>query len=152
MKNEILIGGAAALITGITIGVQSFLTGRAERLIGSVNTGFWTNFLGGILAGILILGLSKFVDPKIGVINKPAFILTLVSGALGIIIISGVAFSISKAGLAAGLAAVIFGQLLFGTIADAIGLGGSDIIPLDLRRLAGLALMTISVLLLLPRK
>lgn len=152
VKNAILMGGAAALVTGIAIGVQSFLSGRAGTMIGPINTGFWTNFLGGSLAGILILGLSKFVNPDIGVITKPAFFITLISGALGILIITGISFSISRAGMAAGLAAVIFGQFLFGVIADSIGLAGLAPIPLDLRRIIGLVVMAVSVILLLPRK
>ena len=152
IKNAVLMGGVAALVTGITIGVQSFLSGRAGTLIGPVNTGFWTNFLGGSLAGILILVLSKFVSPEIGVITKPAFIITLVSGALGILIIMGISFSISRAGMAAGMAAVIFGQFLFGVIADSAGLAGLEPIPLDLRRIIGLMVMAVSVILLLPRK
>jgi uncharacterized membrane protein YdcZ (DUF606 family) len=152
LKNAILMGGIAALVTGIAIGVQSFLSGRAGTMIGPVNTGFWTNFLGGTLAGGLILILSKFVNPDIGVITKPAFIITLISGALGILIIMGISFSISRAGMAAGLAAVIFGQFLFGVIADTMGLAGLTPIPLDLRRIVGLAVLAVSVILLLPRK
>ena len=146
------MGGVAALVTGIAIGVQSFLSGRAGTIIGPVNTGFWTNFLGGTLAGILILILSKFVNPNIGTITKPALLITLTSGALGILIIMGISFSISRAGMAAGLAAVIFGQFLFGVIADTVGLAGLAPIPLDLRRIVGLAIMAVSVILLLPRK
>jgi uncharacterized membrane protein YdcZ (DUF606 family) len=152
IKNAILMGGIIALITGVAIGIQSFLSGRAGVLIGPINTGFWTNFLGGTLAGILILGLSTFVSPEFKSISGPAFILTLVSGALGIIIIMGISFSISRAGVAAGLAAVIFGQFVFGVIADSVGLGGTQPIPLDLRRVIGLAVMALSVFLLLPKK
>ena len=152
VKNAILMGGAAALITGIAIGVQSFLSGRAGTMIGPVNTGFWTNFLGGSLAGILMLVLSRFINPEIGLITKQAFLITLISGALGILIIMGISFSISRAGMAAGLAAVIFGQFLFGVIADTIGLAGLAPIPLDLRRIIGLAVLAVSVVLLLPQK
>jgi uncharacterized membrane protein YdcZ (DUF606 family) len=54
--------------------------------------------------------------------------------------------------VAAGLSAVIFGQFLFGVIADSIGLGGTQPIPLDLRRILGLVVMAFSVFLLLPKK
>ena len=151
IKNEILIGGVTALATGIAIGVQSFLSGRAGNIIGPINTGFWTNFIGGILAGILIFFFSKFVNPYYGQITKPAFLIILASGALGILIITGISFSISRAGMAAGLAAVIFGQLIFGVIVDSIGVAGATAIPLDFRRILGLVIMAISVLLLLPR-
>ena len=140
------------LTESIAIGVQSFLSGRAGNIIGPINTGFWTNFIGGILAGILILIFSKFVNPNYGQITKPAFLIILASGALGILIITGISFSISRAGMAAGLVAVIFGQLLFGVIIDTIGFAGIKPIPLDFRRITGLIIMAISVFLLLPRK
>ncbi len=62
----------------------------------------------------------------------------------------GISFSISRAGMAAGLAAVIFGQFLFGVIANTMGLAGLAPIPLDLRRIIGLAVMAGSVIMLLP--
>jgi uncharacterized membrane protein YdcZ (DUF606 family) len=49
----------------------------------------------------------------------------------------------SRAGMAAGLAAVIFGQFVFGVIADTLGLAGLAPIPLDLRRIIGLAVMAV---------
>jgi transporter family-2 protein len=152
LKNAVVFGAASALITGIAIGIQGYFSGKAGSLIGPVNTGFWTNFLGGMLAGLLILVLSLFVGPQFKTISRPAFIMNLVSGALGIIIIMGISFSISRAGMAAGLAAVIFGQFIFGAIADSVGLGGIQRIPLDLQRIIGLALMAFSVFLLLPKK
>lgn len=152
LKNAIVLGAISALVTGVAIGIQSYLSGQAGNLIGPINTGFWTNFLGGTLAGVLILVLSIFVSPEYKVIPKPAFIITLISGALGIIIIMGISFAISRAGVAAGLSAVIFGQFLFGVIADSIGLGTMDPIPLDLRRILGLVVMAVSVVLLLPKK
>ncbi len=83
IKNAVLMDGIPDLVTVIAIGIQSFLSGPAGTLIGPVNNGFQTNFLGGSLAGIMILVLSKFISPEISHITKPAFIITLVSVALG---------------------------------------------------------------------
>jgi transporter family-2 protein len=78
--------------------------------------------------------------------------MVFLSGALGILIIMGVSFSISKAGLAAGLAAIILGQMVFSAISDAYGWGGLEPIPLDTRRIIGLATMAVAVFLLFPKK
>ena len=152
MKNVIIIGTLSALGTGILIGIQSMLSGQAGNIIGVINTGFWTNFLGGTLAGLLILGVSVLSGFETTRITRPAFLMVLISGALGIIIIMGISFSLSKAGVAAGLATIIWGQLLFGILADSYGWGGAEPIPLDIRRVFGLALMLISVILIIPRK
>jgi transporter family-2 protein len=152
MKNIILLGGLAALGTGIVIGTQSILSGRASALIGPINTGFWTNFLGGCLAGLLILGIGAARGFGSVAVTRAAFPILLVSGALGIMTIMGVAFAVSKAGAAAGMAAIILGQMIIGVVSDRFGWGGAEAIPLDIRRVAGLALMAVSILLLLPRK
>ena len=55
LKNAAISGAILALITGIAIGFQAYLSGQAGSLIGPIKTGFWTNFLGGIMAGFLIL-------------------------------------------------------------------------------------------------
>jgi uncharacterized membrane protein YdcZ (DUF606 family) len=67
-------------------------------------------------------------------------------------IIMGVSFSISKAGVAAGLATMLWGQMAFGALADTLGWGGFDPIPLDTKRILGLVLMAVSILLLVPKE
>ena len=76
----------------------------------------------------------------------------IISGALGIIIIMGIAYSINLAGVTAGVAAVFLGQMVLSVIADSYGWGGVEPIPLDLHRIIGLIIMGIAVMMLLPRK
>jgi transporter family-2 protein len=152
MKNVVFVGGITALVTGIFIGIQSMFSGRAGEIIGPINTGFWTNFLGGSLAGLLILGIGVFKGFNTVTITPSAIGMVLLSGALGIFIIMGVSFSISKAGLAAGMAAIILGQMVFGALSDTFGWGGLNPIPLDTQRIVGLILMAVSVILLFPKK
>ena len=140
------------MMTGIIIGLQAQLSGRAGNIIGPFYTGFWTNLLGGVLAGVLIIAISIFTGPEVFRVSGPAFRMVMLSGALGIAIITGISFAISRAGVAAGLAATIFGQFLFGVLSDSLGWGGLDPIPLDGRRILGLVGLGFSVLMLLPRK
>ena len=152
MKNAIFLGAVSALATGVLIGIQSFFSGHSGTAVGPFATGLWTNFLGGALAGILILITLTFFSNESIKISRPIIFVTFISGALGILIIMGIAFAISKAGVAAGLAGTIFGQFLFGILADSFGWGGIDPIPLDSRRVFGLIFMAIAIILLLPKK
>ena len=152
MKNVIVIGGLGAFATGIAITLQAYLSGRAGNLIGPIKTGLWTNFLGGALAGFIILAIRFFSKDTSSSLTQNAFVMILISGALGIIIITGIAFSINLAGVTAGVAAIFLGQMVLSTIVDTIGWGGVETIPLDSRRIIGLIIMSISVVLLLPRK
>lgn len=152
MKNVIIIGGLGAFATGIAISLQAFLSGRAGNLVGPIKTGLWTNLLGGALAGLIILAVRFLGKDTSNSLTKNALGLILMSGALGIIIITGIAYSINLAGVTAGVAAVFLGQMVLSVIIDTMGWSGFDPIPLDSRRIIGLIIMSISVVLLLPRK
>ena len=151
MKNAIVIGGLGAFATGLAISLQSYFSGRAGSLVGPVKTGLWTNFLGGALAGVLILGVRLFSKQGVEAIPTQTLSMIFMSGALGIVIIMGIALSIDLAGVAAGSAAVFLGQMFLGVIADTMGWGGADAIPLDLRRIGGLLILAVGVYLILPR-
>ncbi len=151
MKNVMVIGGLTAIGTGALISMQALLSGRAGQIIGPINTGYWTNFLGGSIAGLLILGISAIRGFDTVKINPAALPMVAVAGFLGILIIMGVSFSTAHAGVAAGLSAIMFGQLIFGTLADTFGWGGSQPIPLDTRRMVGLAVMAVAIFLLMKR-
>jgi len=152
MNKAIIIGGLAAFATGLIISIQAYLSGRAGTIIGPIRTGLWTNFLGGALAGVIILVIHFLRKGDTGPLPANALTMTFFSGVLGIAIIMGISLSIDMAGVAAGSAAVFLGQMLLGVIADWMGWGGAEPIPLDPRRLIGLGLQAVSVYLLLPKK
>jgi len=76
---------------------------------------------------------------------------TALSGLLGILIISGISFSLQRAGVAAGLASVILGQLVLSAVIDTLGWGGVEPIPLSLTRVAGLFVAGLGVYMVLPK-
>lgn len=151
MKLSILTGALVALLTGIAIAAQSTLTSRVGSLIGDIRTGILTNTMGGIAAGSLVLLWLLREGPETWKVPPVAVGITAISGILGILIITGISFSLQRAGVAAGLASVILGQLVLSTIIDLIGLGGVDPIPLTAARILGLALTGVGVYLLLPK-
>ena len=151
LNTTILAGAFVALLTGLAIGTQSTITSRLGSIIGDGRTGLITNLVGGIIAGFLVL--IVLVRDGVGVWRMSGRVLGLVgvSGLLGIFIITGISFSLQRAGVAAGLATVILGQLVLSALADASGFGGAEPIPLSLQRVLGLLVAGVGVLLLLPR-
>jgi transporter family-2 protein len=147
----ILIGAVIALITGITIGIQVTFISRAGGILGSIKTGLITNLMGGSLAGIIILIMLIFGSSKNWKVPAPAFFMMITAGLLGILIVTGVSFSLQRAGIAAGMATVILGQMLISIIIDTKGIGGIEPIAISFQRIAGIILMGISVYLLLPK-
>ena len=151
MKNAIILGVAGALGTGIMCGIQATLSTRTGELIGSTRTSLFTNVVGGTLAALVVLVLVMRPGQGPWQVPKPAVIMLITSGALGILIVTGVSLSLQHAGVTAGLAAIILGQLIVSVIIDAVGWGGAEPIPLSWQRVAGLAGMAVGVYLLLGR-
>ena len=152
MKSTIILGVVGALLTGLAIGTQSTLSTRIGSLIGNFRTGVFMNFIGGILAGVIALVLTIIQGKSYWQLPTQAVVMLVIAGALGILIITGVSFSLSRTGVAAGLATVILGQLVLSVIVDARGGGGIAPIPITWTRVAGLLVMAGGVYLLLIRK
>lgn len=152
VSTYLALGVIGALITGLAIGSQSTLSSRIGTLIGSFKTGVLMNLVGGALAGLVFIVLLLVNGRDFLKIPAVSWGLLTAAGALGIIIITGVAFSLQRAGVAAGLATIILGQMVVSIIADARGWGGAAPIPVTLPRILGLVLMATGVYLLLPKQ
>ena len=151
MAGIIILGAVVALATGIAIGMQSTLSSRIGSLLGNFRTGIFMNFIGGIIAGIILLVITLMQGKVWWQISTPALIMLVAAGALGIAIITGVSFSLQRTGVAAGLATIILGQLILSIIVDTKGIGGVMPIPLTWQRVVGLVVVAGGVYLLLPR-
>jgi transporter family-2 protein len=152
LKSSIVVGVLGALATGLAIGVQSTLGSRTGTLIGNARTGLLTNAIGGVIAGLLLLILVSRQGLASWRLPKAALFMLVASGSLGILIITGVAFSLQRTGVAAGLGTLIMGQLIISVIADSTGIGGVEAIPLTPQRVLGLFVMAAAVYLLLPKE
>jgi transporter family-2 protein len=111
-----------------------------------------TNLIGGSIAGVLVVMFILFQGKSSMQLPAKAGIMLAIAGALGIAIITGVAFSLQRTGVAAGLAIIILGQLVVSVIVDTRGMGGVEPIPLSVQRVAGLLVMAVAVFLLMPRE
>lgn len=151
LRRANIIAVIVALGSGIAIGAQSAITGRAGQIVGPVRTGILMNFAGGVLAGLILLALLAVQGVSAWQLTRTDVVLFIIAGALGLVIIGSLAYGLPRAGVAAGLATVILGQMLIAVIVDVVGLGGMDPIPIDARRIIGLVVMAVAVYLLLPR-
>lgn len=151
MRLSIITGAIFAALTGIAIAVQSTITSRVGAQIGDIRTGILTNTMGGAIAGGMMLIWLLREGPEAWKVPPVLIGATAVSGFIGILIITGISFSLQRAGVAAGLAGVIFGQLLLSAFIDSLGIGGVDPIPLSISRVLGLLVTGFGVYLLLPK-
>ncbi len=152
MKEMTLTGVAIALGSGFAIGIQATLFTLIGRSIGPVRASLILNVTGGIVAGIIMLGILGIQGNKHWNISRGTLVFAVIAVTLGIFIVTGVALAFQRTGIAAGIATVFLGQMLIGIVVDALGLAGAEAVPLDPRRLLGLSVMAIAVVLLVHQR
>jgi uncharacterized membrane protein YdcZ (DUF606 family) len=148
VQNSTLTGIGIALGSGLAIGIQSMLFTLIGRVIGPVRASLILNVTGGILAGVILLGVLVLQGRAQWNIPRNTLVLAVIAVAIGIAIIIGVAASFQRMGIAAGFATVFLGQMLVGVVIDMLGGSGGQPIPLDLRRVAGLIVLVLAIMLL----
>lgn len=152
MQSTSLVGLTVALVAGLLTGIQATFFTLIGRAIGPARASLVLNLAGGILAGMIVLAAIGIQGRDHWNIPRSAIITATISVAMGMLIITGVSFSFQRMGVGAGIAALFLGQMLIGVIVDTFGRAGDEAIPLDLRRILGLIVMLVAVLLLIPRE
>ncbi|HSL42897.1 MAG TPA: DMT family transporter [Anaerolineales bacterium] len=152
MKEMTFTGIAVALGSGLAIGIQATLFTVIGRAIGPVRASLILNVTGGIVAGLIILAVIGVKGAKQWNIPNSSLILAVVAVTMGIFIITGVSMAFQRTGAAVGIATVFLGQILIGIIVDALGLAGGEAVPLDMRRVLGLGIMAVAIVLLVQQK
>jgi transporter family-2 protein len=152
MKTSIITGALVALLTGLAIGTQATISSRVGSIIGELRTSLLSNSLGGVVAGLFILTVLLREDAQTWKVPGTIIGVLALSGTLGIFIITGISFSLQRAGIAAGLATIILGQLAFSFLIDSLGIGGVEPIPISMQRFSGIIVTAIGVYLLLPKE
>ena len=151
MEKSVVAAVLAALGAGLAIGAQGAVMRTADRAVGAVRTGLLVNIAGGSLSLLTLLALSALGGGMLWGVLLRSSPFWGAAGALGIGILTGMAFALPRLGIAAGLSGIILGQMTAAVIIDAAGWGAARI-PLTAGRVAGLVLMGAAVVLLLPRR
>jgi len=152
MQELTLTGLAVALGSGLAIGIQSTLFTLIGRAIGPVRASLVLNVTGGIVAGIVMLAALGIGGTKQWNVPRSTLITAVIAVTLGLFIVTGVSLAFQRTGLAVGIATVVLGQMLIGVVVDALGLAGAEAISVDPRRLLGLVVMAIAIVLLTHQK
>lgn len=128
-----------AAIAGMAMAVQGSLNAALGKIIGTLETTFVVH-----LVGIAVIVFTIYVF-RLGTGNltllKQAPWYTYLGGALGVLIIFGVAVSIPRAGVANATTAIIIGQLVTALVIDQCGLFGLEKVPFTMWKGLGLALL-----------
>jgi len=134
-----------AAVCGIAVTLQAQFMGLMDKNIGTLESIFITYGIGGLLIGITMLirrggNLSAWG-------NVPWYALT--AGVLGLIIVGTIGYSTSRLGLVTALTVIVASQFIVGALLDQFGILGAELRPLNLTRLAGMAVMLFGVWLII---
>ncbi len=125
------------LLCGAAIALQAQFTGTMDREMGTLESVFVTYVGGGIIVAVamLVAGGGNLENWR----RLPPYVFA--AGALGLVIIGTIAFTVNRIGLVRALVFITTSQYLFSAVMSHFGLLGADLKPIDLGRVAGMALM-----------
>ncbi|MDZ4764876.1 MAG: DMT family transporter [Chloroflexota bacterium] len=125
------------LIGGISVGIQSPITGLMSQRIGSAAGSLIVHVSGAIFSLILVIVRG---GETIGEWRAlPLYMLG--SGAFGLLLVLTISHTIPRLGAGAGIVLIIVGQLVTGMVIDHFGWFGTPMRPVDLTRLIAAAML-----------
>ncbi len=133
-----------AIIGGMAVTVQGQFMGVMNQAMGPKESMFITYASGGVIITVIALltGTSHLQSWR----SVPWFAFT--AGVLGLVIVGTVGYVVPRLGLATGFTLIVASQFIMAALIDHFGWFGAMVRPIDLPRLAGLALMLAGVWLL----
>jgi len=130
-----------AVIGGIAVALQGQFMGLMDKNIGTLESVFITYASGGIIAALAMIA-SRGGNLK-AFQTVPWYALS--SGLVGLVIIGAIGYTVPRLGLSKAFTIIVTSQFLVAAILDHYGLLGAVVRPMDLSRLAGMALLVTGV-------
>ncbi len=151
MQQRFNFGVLVGAITGSVFGVVTTIEGAVARSVGAVNASLIEHVFAAFIAVPAVIYL--FLRGNLTWDSTRSILpVSALAGALVLVAVAGVAFTMMRVGVTAGNMAMLFGQMAIAVLIDTAGLGGYDKVPLSLPRISGLALMILGVYLVMPRE
>ncbi len=146
--------GLRYLVLGVFAGMSVCMEMSLNSLLGR-HVGVLRSTLAPFITGLIALLIILFfvTGERLGSLNQwmKAPWYSLFGGLFAAIFVAINIFIIPKVGIAAGLSAVIVGQLLLSTFFDSMGWFGLERIPISLPRIIGMVLLIVGVRLMFLR-
>ena len=118
---------------------QGTLNAGLGKVIGLLEATLVVHIVGAALSLVILLALRFGTGGLAQFKEAPWY--TYLGGALGVLIVMGVAFSLPRAGVANATTAIIIGQVATAMLIDQLGLFGMEKIPFSWWNGLGLALL-----------
>ena len=130
-----------AAIGGVAVTIQGQFMGLLDKNIGTLESVFITYASGGMLAAVAMIA-SRGGNLK-AVQTVPWYALS--AGIVGLVIVGTISYTVPRLGLSKAFTIIVASQFLVAAILDHYGLLGAAVRPMDVSRLAGMALLVVGV-------
>ena len=134
-----------AVTGGLAVALQAQFIGLLDRGIGTLESVFITYGSGGVLILLVMLGLR---GGNLALWQSVPWY-TYAAGALGLVIIGSISYSVPRLGLAATFTILTAVQFIAGALIDHFGLLGAATRPIDLTRAAGIGVLLLGTWLII---
>jgi len=132
-----------AVIGGFAVSVQGQLMGLMDKDMGTKESVFLTYALGGLIMLVyLLLSSGSFSFKALGT-SVPWYV--LMSGILGLVIVSAISYTIPRLGLATAFTIVIAAQFLITALIEHFGWLGAPSMPIQWGRMLGFGSIVLGV-------
>ncbi len=134
---DLLVVIVVGLAGGVAVGLQGPLTSLMSQRVGTMESIFIVHLGGAILAGLPLL---VWGGGHLGAWRTVPWY-ALAAGALGLVVLGAVSYTIPRAGSATTVTLIIVAELIAAAVMDQFGLFGTSVRPLDLARLVGILVL-----------
>lgn len=138
-----------SMVAGVAGGVQASLSGALGRRIGVLEAAAFGALVAAVLLTSATIAAGRGVGGLSAALHQPPWL--WLTGVMGAVVVGTITYAPARIGTFATIALLIAGQLAAGVVIDAVGLLGSDRIPLTISRVGGLALLAVGAGLVLRR-
>ncbi len=136
MENLFLVL-AVGLAGGVAVGLQGPLTSMMSERLGTMESIFIVHLGGAILAGLPLLVAR---GGNLGAWRSVPWY-ALAAGALGLVVLGGVSYTIPRIGVATTVTLIVVAELITGALLDHFGLLGATVRLLDPARVIGILIL-----------
>lgn len=126
-----------AVVGGVSVAFQAQMMGLLDKTIGTLEGVFITYAGGGLLIAIVLVLMR---GGNLGAWQSAPWY-AYSSGALGLIIVGAIGYSAPRLGLVATFTIIVSAQFVVAALIDHFGVLGAATRPIDLSRMAGIALL-----------
>jgi bacterial/archaeal transporter family-2 protein len=144
MNSTVLIV-LVAVVGGAAISIQAQFLSLMDRGLGTLEGVFVTYTSGGLLISLAMLVVR---GGKLGAVASVPWY-TLLSGAIGLIIVGTIGYSAQRLGLVAAFTIIVASQFITGALIDQYGLMGATVHSMNFSRSIGIFLTLSGVWLIL---